>query len=193
MARSFLILHMASQIDLAKPEFEQSLSHFEKELSNIRSGRANASMVEQIPVEAYGSTMEMKGVASISVPDARTIQIEPWDKGLVKDIEKALQASGLGLNPVTAGIVIRLMMPPLTEENRKNIVKIVHQKSEQARISIRQVREQIRENIGADFEAKRISEDDKFRLHDQLDKMVAEYNKRVEEMSEEKEKEVMTI
>ncbi len=184
---------MASQIDLAKPEFEQSLSHFEKELSNIRSGRAHASMVEQIPVEAYGSTMEMKGVASISVPDARTIQIEPWDKGLVKDIEKAIQASGLGLNPVTAGTVIRLMMPPLTEENRKNIVKIVHQKAEQARISIRQVREQIRDNIGADFEAKRISEDDKFRLHDQLDKMVAEYNRRVEEMSGEKEKEVMTI
>lgn len=184
---------MASQIELAKPEFEQSLSHFEKELSNIRSGRATSSMVEQIPVEAYGSTMEMKGVASISVPDARTIQIEPWDKGIVKDIEKALQASGLGLNPVTAGTVIRLMMPPLTEENRKNIVKIVHQKAEHARISLRQVREQIRDNIGADFEAKRISEDDKFRLHDQLDKMVAEYNKRVEEMSEEKEKDVMTI
>ncbi|MBI4138755.1 ribosome recycling factor [Candidatus Uhrbacteria bacterium] len=184
---------MANPIEIAKPEFEQTIDHFGKELHNIRSGRAHASMVEHLLVDAYGSAMELKGVASISVPDAKTIQIEPWDKTLVKEIEKAIQAAGIGVNPVTAGTVIRLNLPPLTEENRKTIVKIVHQKAEQARIGIRKIRENVRETISADMEAKRISEDEKFRLQDSLDNVVTEYNGRIEAMAAEKEKDVMTI
>lgn len=184
---------MATYIDQAKPEFEQVFEHLEKELHNLRSGRANASMVEDLPVEAYGSTMELKGMASITVPDAKTIQIEPWDKNLVKDIEKAIQASSLGLNPNISGTTIRLVLPPMTEENRKGMVKVVNQKSEQARIGIRNVRESVRERIDKDEKAKVIGEDEKFRWQEQLEKVVGEYNARIEKTSREKEEEIMTI
>jgi len=184
---------MANPIDLAKPQFGQVIEHLGKELHNLRSGRANASMVEDLPVEAYGSMMEMKGLASISVPDAKTIQIEPWDKNMVKDIEKAIQASSLGLNPNVAGSTIRLVMPPMTEENRKGMVKVVGQKVEQARIGIRNVREEVRESVNAQEKAKEIGEDEKFRLFEQLDKVMAEYNAEIEKIGKEKEEEIMTI
>jgi ribosome recycling factor len=184
---------MPNPIDSAKPQFAMVIEHLEKELHNLRSGRANASMVESLPVEAYGSTMELKGMASITVPDAKTIQIEPWDKNVVKDIEKAIQMSSLGLNPNVAGTVIRLVMPPMTEENRKNLVKVVGQKAEQARIGIRSVREELREVITASEKAKTMGEDEKFRLLEQLDKIVSEENAKIERLAKEKEEEILTI
>lgn len=184
---------MSHLIDHAKQEFEQVIEHLNKELQNVRSGRANASMVEGLLVEAYGSMMELKGLASVSVPDAKTIQIEPWDKNVVKDIEKAIQASSLGLNPNVAGTTIRLIMPPMTEENRKSLVKIVGQKAEQARIGLRNVRENIREQISSQEKEKTISEDEKFRLQEQLDKVITGFNERIEALVSEKEAEIMTI
>lgn len=184
---------MPNPIDLARPDFENVMTHLEKELSNIRSGRANASIVDDVKVEAYGSTMSVKGLASISVPDAKTIQIEPWDKGVVKDIEKALMAANLGMTPSVAGSTIRLNMPPMTEENRKDQVKLVHQKGEQARIGIRSVREQAREIILKQEKDKIIGEDERFRLMDVLEKEVGEYNKKIDAGITEKEEEVMTI
>jgi ribosome recycling factor len=184
---------MANHVDEAKQQFALVIDHLEKELHNLRSGRANASMVEDLPVEVYGSMMELKGVASISVPDAKTIQIEPWDKNNVKEIEKAIQASSLGLNPNVAGTTIRLVMPPMTEENRKALVKVVGQKAEQARISVRNVREEVRDKVSADEKEKRIGEDEKFRLFEQLDKVVAEENAKIEKIAKEKEEEIMTI
>ncbi len=184
---------MSHLIDHAKQEFEQVIEHLNKELQNVRSGRANASMVEGLLVEAYGSMMELKGLASVSVPDAKTIQIEPWDKNVVKDIEKAIQASSLGLNPNVAGTTIRLIMPPMTEENRKSLVKIVGQKAEQTRIGLRNVRENIREQISSQEKEKVISEDEKFRLQEQLDKVITEFNERIEALVSEKEAEIMTI
>lgn len=184
---------MPNPIDLAKPDFENALSHLEKELHNIRSGRANPAIVEHVKVEAYGSEMELKGVASISVPDAKTIQIEPWDKGVVKDVEKALIAANLGMSPSVSGSVIRLNLPPMTEENRKDTVKVVHQKGEQSRIAVRNVREQVRENVLKQEKDKIISEDERFRLLDLLDKEVGEMNKKIDEAVKEKEQEVLTI
>lgn len=184
---------MAHPIESAKPQFAQVIEHLEKELHNLRSGRANASMVEDLPVEAYGSMMELKGLASITVPDAKTIQIEPWDKNNLKDIEKAIQASSIGLAPNVAGTTIRLIMPPMTEENRKALVKVVGQKAEQARIGIRNVREEVREIVTADEKAKNIGEDEKFRLFEQLDKMNADFNAQVEKIAKDKEEEIMTI
>jgi ribosome recycling factor len=146
-----------------------------------------------VKVEAYGSMMDIKGLASISVPDAKTIQIEPWDKGVTKDIEKALMAANLGMTPTVAGSIIRLNMPPMTEENRKDQVKMVHQKGEQARISIRSVREQVRETILKQEKDKVIGEDERFRLLDLLDKDVSTFNKKIDDVVKEKEEEVMTI
>lgn len=175
------------------PALENVITHLEKELQNLRGGRANSALVEDIRVEAYGSMMELKGVASISVPDAKTIQIEPWDKGVVKDIEKALIAANIGMTPNVAGTVIRLVVPQMTEENRRDTVKVIHQKGEQARIGVRNVREETRATIAKEEEAKEISEDEKFRLFGELDNLVKEYNAKIEAIVAEKEAGVMTI
>lgn len=184
---------MPNRIETAKPEFQKGIEHLEKELKNIRSGRANAALVDDIRVEVYGSMMELKGVAAISVPDAKTIQIEPWDRSVIKDVEKALIAANLGLNPNVSGTVIRLIMPPMSEERRLETVKIVHQKGELARVSIRGVRESIRDAIVKDEKDKVISEDEKFRQQEQLDKLSKEMNDKIESLIKDKEEEVMTV
>jgi len=184
---------MPTPIDAAKPEFENVLAHLDKELHNIRSGRANAALIEDIKVEAYGSMMELKGLASVSVPDAKTIQIEPWDKSVVKDIEKALIIADIGMNPNVSGTVIRLIMPPMSEENRRETVKVVNQKGEHAKIGMRAVRESIREAVLAKEKNKEIGEDERFRLLEDLDKVIGEWNKKIEALVKEKEEEVMTI
>lgn len=184
---------MPNPIEQAKPDFQNVLDHLEKELRNIRSGRANAAIVEDLKVDAYGSMMELKGLASISVPDAKTIQIEPWDKNVVKEIEKALIAANLGMSPNVQGTIIRLVMPPMNEENRRDTVKAVHQKGEQARIGIRGVREAVRDAVMKSEKEKLIGEDERFRLLEELDKMTAQFNAKIDEIVKEKEEEVMTI
>ncbi len=184
---------MPNYTESSKPEFNKVIERLDNELKNIRTGRANAALVDDIKVEAYGSTMDLKGVAAISVPDAKTIQIEPWDKGLVKDVEKALLAANLGITPNVAGTVIRLNMPQMTEETRRDTVKAVQQKGEQSRIAIRNVREDVRQSITKDEEANVINEDEKFRQFEALDKVVKEFNDKIGKMIEDKEKEVMTI
>ncbi len=184
---------MPTRIESARPRFQQVVEHLEHELKAIRTGRANASLVETIPVEAYGSTMELKGVAAISVPDFKTIQIEAWDKNLVKDIEKAIIAADIGLNPNVAGQVIRLIMPAPTEETRRDTVKRVHALGEQTRKGIRNVREEVRDNIMKAEKDKEISEDERFRELEQLDKINHEWNEKVEAAVKEKEEEVMTV
>lgn len=184
---------MPTIIDQHLPAFENAITHFENELLGLRTGRAHAGLVEEVGVEAYGSRMDIKGVASISVPDAKTIQIEPWDKALVSAVEKALIIADLGIQPVTSGSTIRLVLPPMTEENRKHIVKQVHEKAEEARIAIRNIREETRDEIQSAEKEKRISEDEKFRLQEQLEKAVKEFNERIEQAANKKEKEIMTI
>lgn len=184
---------MANPIEQAKPDFESAIEHLRKELQNIRSSRANSAIVESIPVEAYDSIMELKSVASISVPDARTIQIEPWDSNLIKSIEKAIQASNIGANPNVAGTTIRISLPPMTEENRKELVKVIHQKVEETRIRLRSVREEVRDNIQAEERAKTIGEDERYRLQEELDDVVGQYNKKADEMGQEKEEDVMKV
>lgn len=184
---------MPTIIDTHRPRFDEALDHLKKELRNLRTGRAHASLVEELPIEVYGSRMDMKSVASISTPDAKTIQIEPWDKNVAKDIEKALIAANLGMAPNVAGSVIRLVMPAMTEENRKSFAKQVHQKAEEARIRVRNVREEIRDQIQAQEREKAIGEDEKFRLQEQLDKVAADLNAQIEKIATEKEEEIMTI
>ncbi|GMU25753.1 ribosome recycling factor [Patescibacteria group bacterium] len=182
-----------SLIQESKPEFDRTVEFLETELHGIRSGRAHASLVEDVSVEAYDGHMPMKNIASISVPDPKTIQIEPWDKDLAKAVEKALIVADLGMQPNVAGAIIRLSMPPMTEENRQRQVKQVHEKAEQAKIRIRNLRESVRDSIQKKEKAKEISEDEKYRLQDDLDKLVKEYNERIESLAERKEQEVLTV
>lgn len=184
---------MANHLDQHQAEFQAVIDHFQKEMNTLRTGRASAALVEGIRVESYGQMMDLKGVASVTVPDAKTIQIEPWDKSIVKEIEKALVDANLGMQPNVAGSTIRLVMPPMTEENRKQLVKVLHQKAEAARVSIRNVREKVKSLVTADEKAKSISEDDKHRELERLDKVVGEWNGKIETLSEEKEHDILTI
>lgn len=184
---------MASHLDQHQPEFQSIIDHYQKELVGIRTGRASGALVDEIPVPVYGQTMELKACASITIPDAKTIQIEPWDKSVVKDIEKALIDANLGMQPNTAGTVIRLIMPPMTEETRKNMVKMVNQKAELTRVGIRNIREKVKSLITDDEKEKAISEDEKRRQLERLEKAVADWNAKIETITSEKEKEIMTI
>lgn len=176
-----------------KPDFQAVADHFQKELGSLRTGRATPALVEDIPVSAYDSTMEIKGLASITIPDARTIVIEPWDKGLIANIEKGIRDAGVGLSPVVDGQVLRVMIPQMTEENRKQIVKVTREKLEETRIALRSVREDLREEIAKKEKDNDFSEDEKFKVLDELDLLTKEFTDLASEMAERKEIEIMTV
>ncbi|MEK7615516.1 MAG: ribosome recycling factor [Patescibacteria group bacterium] len=176
-----------------KAAFQIALDHLQKEFSALRTGRATPALVEDIPVHAYDSTMELKGLSSITIPDAKTILIEPWDKALLQNIEKGIRDAGIGLSPVTDGSVIRVMIPSMTEETRKQIVKLLKEKVEDTRIRIRAVREEVRTEILQKEKDKDFSEDEKFKLFDELDKLTKEFNEEITSMATRKEDEIMTV
>jgi len=180
-------------IENKKSDLEKSLEHFKEELGQVRTGRASATLVEGLMVDYYGSKSPLKQVASITIPEPRMIVISPWSKDTLVNIEKALRESQLNLNPNNDGQVIRLNIPPLTEERRKELVKILNQKAEEAKISVRKHREDAWEEIQALEKTGKIGEDDKFSGKDALQKVIDEYNKRIEEMRAKKENEIMTV
>ena len=190
---SLLNIMVKDLIDKKKGDFEKAIEHYKEELGQLRTGRANVSLVDSLSVEYYGSKSPLKQVASISTPEPRTIVIAPWDKDCLVNIEKAVRESQLNLNPMNDGQVIRINIPPLTEERRKELVKVLNQKSEEARVSVRKTREAIWEEIQTLEESGKIGEDDKFSGKDRLQKVVDEYNSRIEEIREKKEGEIMTI
>lgn len=180
-------------LETFRPQFTKILDHLKNELGSLRTGRANAAILDSVQVQVYGQSMPLKGIASISVPDARTIAVEPWDKSILKDVEKAIVEARLGVNPVNEGQLIRLPMPSLTEESRKDLIKVLNQKLENARITTRQQRDAVREKIVQEEKEKLIGEDQRFRLQQKLDEMVKEMNDKIKAMGEEKEKEIMTV
>jgi ribosome recycling factor len=176
-----------------KEQFNKVIDFLKKELGGIKTGRASAALVENVEVEAYGSKMPLKGTASIAIPDAKTIYIEPWDKTLAKAIEKAISESGVGLNPVSDGKGLRIVLPQLTEERRKDLIKVMKEKLEEAKMGIRRVRDEVKSKIVAEEKDGKISEDEKYRLQEELDKVSADFNEQIKKIGEEKEKEIMTI
>ena len=184
---------MEETIQKIKPNLEKSVEKLKQELAGLRIGRATGALVESLIVDYYGTKSPLKQMASISIPDSRTIVIEPWTQDHLVNIEKAINNSNLGLNPNNDGKVIRLVIPPLTEERRQELVKSLHQKTADARISIRNLREDVWEEIQNLEKDGKISEDDKFRGKDDLQKMINEYNEIVKEISEQKEKEIKTV
>ena len=176
-----------------KQKFEKIIHHLQNVLSELRTGRASPVLVENIQVESYGSMMPLKSVAAISTPEARQILIKPWDKGTLQAIQKAIQTSNIGLNPIADQDAIRLSIPSLTEERRKDLVKSAKQRMEEARIAIRRAREEEMKEIDRKEKGGDISETEKFKQRDGTQKIVDEYNKKVDDLGKEKEKEIMTI
>lgn len=174
-------------------EFSKIIEYLKEELAGLRTGRANVAMVENIMVDAYGGKMPLKGVASINIPDARTIVVDPWDKSLVREVENAIRNAGKNLNPVNEGSFLRIAIPTLTEESRKELAKLVGEKAETARIRGRQLRDRIKDEILRAEEAKEINEDQRFRLQDDLDKKTADLNAKMKEMAGEKEMDIMRV
>ncbi|MEI6597146.1 MAG: ribosome recycling factor [bacterium] len=184
---------MNQYIQAKQGDFIKAVDFFKKDISNIRTGRANPAMLDGIFVDAYGTKTALVGLASISVPEARCIVITPWDKTITKDIEKAITAADLGVNPVNEGDKIRLVVPQLTEENRKELVKKLSEKMETARIALRQIRDEIKNIIEEAFKDKTMSEDDKFRFIKELDEEITKQNDNLKNIKEKKEEEIMTI
>lgn len=176
-----------------KGDFDKAINFFKEDIAGLRTGRASSAIVEDVMVEAYGTHQALKSLASIIVPDPKTVNIEPWDKSVLAAIEKAIRDSGLGINPVNTGSQIRLFLPELTSERRQELIKVLHQKEEAARISVRKVREEVKEMIKAAEESNEVTEDAKYRLEEDLDKMVKEYNDKIKEITEKKEAEINTI
>lgn len=176
-----------------EPDFLKAIEHLKNELATLRTGRASASLVDHMEVEYYGAKTPLIQIAQIGVPEPRMITIQPYDKNMLKDIEKAVQASNLGINPVNDGNFIRLIIPQMTEERRKELVKIVSQMGERARVSVRNIREDIWREVQRLEKDGEISEDDKISGKNELQKVVDKYNEDVKKYTEVKEKEVMTI
>lgn len=182
-----------SIIDDHKIELDKTIEFIKGELNSIRTGRANANMLEKVMVEAYGAKTPIMQVGSISVPEPRSIVIDPWDKSILKDLERSLREANLGLGIVNEGTSIRLTVPLMTEENRKELVKLLGQKLEHGKQSVRKIRDRIRETVLAEEKEKKISEDERFKLLKNLDETTGEYNEKIKKIGEEKEKEIMQI
>lgn len=174
---------------LDKSKFEGIFNFFQDDISLIKTGRANPAFIQDLEVEFYGSKMKIKELASISIADTRTLVIQPWDKNSVGPIDKAIRAAELGLSPVAEKDLIRITLPQLTEERRKEYVKLLHSKLEDSRIKIRRVRDDIKKAIQND---ETLREDEQFKAKDDLQETVGEYNKKLEEISNKKEEELMT-
>ena len=176
-----------------KEHFDKAVDHLRNEISSLRTGRATPAIVEDLKIEAYGTMQELKSVASISIADAKTLNIQPWDKGVLQPIETAIRNSDLGLSPVNDGVMIRLILPDLTTERRAELVKVLSKKLEEARIAIRKMREEVRSQIEKAEKAKEIGEDEKFGLQDDLETIVKEYNDLIKKIGEEKEAEILKV
>jgi ribosome recycling factor len=175
-------------------EMENPLRHFERELVKIRTGRAHTSMIEDIPVMVYGQdAMPLKGLGTVSAPDARLLTVQPWDSSIIPDIEKAIVAAGVGVSPVNDGKIIRLRLPEMSSERREELVKMLHKKLEESRVTIRNVRKDFKNVITDAKKDKKISENFYNRLEEVLQKITDLYIEKVETMAKKKEVELSTV
>jgi len=176
-----------------KTRIDRTLDDLRRELGKIRTGRANLSVLDSVRVNYYGTPTPLTGVASLSVPEPRLITIKPWDKGLIKEIERGLKEANLGINPMNDGEIIRLPIPPLTEERRKEIAKQVRSKGEEHKVAIRNERRDANEKLKELLKKKSISEDNLKRANEKVQKETDQGIARVDEVLHKKEKEVMEV
>ncbi|MDQ7032020.1 MAG: ribosome recycling factor [Desulfonauticus sp.] len=174
-------------------KMDKAIAVLEKELNKLRTGRASTSLVENLKVDYYGTPTPLNQLASISIPDSRTITIQPWDKGAFSAIEKTIQTSDLGLNPVNDGKIIRISLPPLTEERRKELTKVAKKYGEEAKVAIRNIRREMNESLKKMKNNKEITEDEFHRAQEKVQKITDEYISKVDKIIADKEKEIMEL
>ncbi len=180
-------------VELHKEGMYKSIEHLEKEAMKLRTGRANPALIEEINIDCYGVETPIKQIANISVPEARQLLVQPWDKSNFEAMEKSIDDADLGANISNDGIAIRITFPPMTEENRKDLVKILGQKAEEARVGVRTAREDAWKEIQKEEKDGNLTEDDKFAGKDALQSVVDEYNQKIETIKSKKEEEIMTV
>lgn len=184
---------VAMILEDAEEKMASAVTHTRGEFATVRTGRANPSLVEKLPVEYYGSDVPLQQLAGFSVPEARTLLIQPFDKGALPEIERALQTSDLGLNPSSDGNVIRLSFPQLTEERRREYVRVVKQKAEDGRIQIRNLRRAARHELEVLEKEGDLSEDDLARAEKELDKVTHNREAEIDQALEQKEQELLEV
>ena len=184
---------MQEKLSFYEDKMNKSLEALQNEYGSIRAGRANPHVLDKLKVDYYGTPTPLQQVGNISVPEARMIVIQPWEKSLLKAIEKAILTSDLGINPTNDGTCIRLVFPELTEERRKELAKDVKKKGEGAKVAIRNIRRDANDAIKKEQKANEISEDEEKTLQDDIQKMTDTYIKKVDGMVEDKSKEIMTV
>jgi len=178
-------------LDNLKTEMDKSIESYEKELSKVRTGRASLSLLDSVRADYYGTPTALNQLATVSIPEARLITIQPWDNQVIKEIEKAILKADLGLTPNSDGKIIRVSIPPLTEERRKELVKMVKKIAEAAKVSVRNHRRKINDDLKAAKNDKLISEDDMFKSQEEVQKITDEYVKKCDTIGDSKEKEIM--
>ncbi len=184
-----MAIHKSSYLE----KFKKTLAHAQNDFATLRTGRASAQLLDGVFVDAYGSKMAIHEVASISTPDTQLLVIKPWDKNLLAEIEKAVQLAQLNLNPIIDGDLIRIAVPTLTQERRLEMVKLLHQKEEAAKVMLRSVRSDVRRDVEKQEGEVGVSEDDIKSEVEELDTVVKEYISKLEEMAKKKEQELLSI
>lgn len=184
---------MDQKLAVYEDRMEKCVDYLVAEFAAIRAGRANPNVLNKIRVDYYGTPTPIQQVANVSVPEPRMIQIAPWDRSLIKAIEKAIMTSELGINPNNDGVVIRLIFPEVTEERRKELAKDVKKKGEEQKVAVRNVRRDGVDAVKKMEKASEITEDDRANLEEQLQKLTDKYVKEIDKAVEEKTKEIMTV
>lgn len=177
----------------ARQRMAKSLEAFRVDLSKVRTGRAHTGLLEHVVVEYYGNKVPLSQAANINVADARTLAVSPWDKGTIPDIDKAIRNADLGLNPVAGGDTIRVPLPPLTEERRRQLTKVVRAEVEQVRVAVRNVRRDAKQSCKALVKEKLMTEDEERRAEERLQKLTDEFVAQADELLEKKEREMMEL
>jgi ribosome recycling factor len=172
---------------------QKSIESLKHELSKIRTGRAHPSLLEHVKVDYYGSEVPISQVANVVIEDSRTLAVSPWEKNMVQAVDKAIRASDLGLNPATTGLVIRVPMPPLTEQRRKELIKVVRHEGENGKVAIRNIRRDANAEIKVALKEKQISEDQERRTEEQIQKLTDQSIKDIDALLEEKETDLMAL
>src|SRR5687767_118559 len=180
-------------IKIAKDKMEAALTALKREFATVRTGKATPALLDTVRVEAYGAKMPINQVATISTPEASLIVVQPFDRSLIKQIEHAIQAASLGLNPANDGQIIRIPVPPLNQERRKEYVKVLHKMAEDARVSIRHARQEARDELKQMIKDHEIPEDDGHKKVEEAQKLTDQYIAKVDELVKHKEEEVMQV